>query len=89
MKTKSTHTPGPWCVSGDEIQSASYPGSPMSAPICEMSCAWPDEITRCNARLISACPELYSLVRSWRMSDPQSVYVDKIDALIKKIEGEK
>jgi hypothetical protein len=42
-----------------------------------------------NARLIASAPELYALVRSYRISNPLDAYADHADNLIAKIEGEK
>lgn len=94
MKTKKavSHTPGPWKWKGEPFTGiASFYDDGSERGIVAHVGSDGGEYGRpeaiANARLISAAPMMYSLLRAWRNSDPQSEYVNKIDEVIAQIEG--
>lgn len=85
VKSSTTpHTPGRWLLAREDghldVISAS-----TNTWIATMQEGYDGDDA--DARLIIAAPMLYSLVRAWANSDPQSVYAEKIAAVIEQVEG--
>lgn len=96
----SKHTPGPWFINNYNAQiDADAFGN---KPVCQL--LWPTAIrseneTLANARLIAAAPELLEVLKECRKMyggfagsahyPDEARLIDKIDAVIKKAEGER
>jgi hypothetical protein len=65
---KAKHTPGPWINDGDSVSALVDPDNSVTyiAPICVIDNKWLDEITKANAALIAAAPELLQALESLR-----------------------
>ena len=93
MKTenKVSHTPGPWIVTnlGEGKRGASYglviQGRDVN-PILTMPSG---ERNEANARLISAAPNMYLLLRAILISNllVETAYEKKVDEILAKVEG--
>jgi hypothetical protein len=102
MKTKTTHTPGPWTVAPGWIKEGySYrvetvdsftgkpakAGSPATSPVCNVHAKAIAGMAEANARLIAAAPDLLAALKSINLNDLTRESDAKVRAAIAKAEG--
>ncbi len=92
---KAKHTPGPWINDGDSVSALVDPDNSVTyiAPICVIDNKWLDEITKANAALIAAAPDLLAALEVFENLCSNGAYPGTDDliqarAAIRKARGE-